>query len=153
MEIVERFRKAYEYLYNTGIVHTKKDLAEKMKVSRGSVQNAYAGNESYLNESFMRKLARTFPDVFNLDWLLTGSGEMLKSSQMPQEDTKDVQPTSMQPDIQKWLMKQNEELVALLKQAQATIDRKDHELSELRKELKGDGVIASQKTVKELDMN
>ena len=146
MEIVERFRKAYEYLYNTGIVHTKKDLAEKMKVSRGSVQNAYAGNESYLNESFMRKLARTFPDVFNLDWLLTGSGEMLKSSQMPQEDTKDVQPTSMQPDIQKWLMKQNEELVALLKQAQATIDRKDQELSELRKELQSDG-NPSQKTV------
>ena len=69
METVERFRKAYDYLYESGAIHTKKDLAEKMKVSRGSVQYAYAGNESYLNESFLKKfaktLAKTVRDDFN----------------------------------------------------------------------------------------
>lgn len=75
METVERFRKAYDYLYESGAIHTKKDLAEKMKVSRGSVQYAYAGNESYLNESFLKKFAKTF-EAINLDWLLTGEGEV-----------------------------------------------------------------------------
>lgn len=65
METVERFRKAYDYLYESGAIHTKKDLAEKMKVSRGSVQYAYAGNESYLNESFLKKFAKTVRDDFD----------------------------------------------------------------------------------------
>ena len=46
METVERFRKAYDYLYESGAIHTKKDLAEKMKVSRGSVQYAYVFGET-----------------------------------------------------------------------------------------------------------
>ena len=96
---------------------------------------AYNGNPNYLNDKFLIKFYNAFPDVFNLDWLLTGSGEMLKASQMQQEAMKDVQPTSMQPDIQKWLMKQNEELVELLKQAQSTIERIDKELADLRAEL------------------
>lgn len=144
MEIVERFRKAYEYLYNTGIVHTKKDLAEKMKVSRGSVQNAYAGNESYLNESFMRKLERTFPGIFNMNWLLSGEGEML------QEKSKPAVVTNSSSDNISLLLEQNKELIGMLKKSLEDSQRTNNillnELSELRKELKGDAV-ASQKTI------
>lgn len=135
METVERFRKAYDYLYESGAIHTKKDLAEKMKVSRGSVQYAYAGNESYLNESFLKKFAKTF-EAINLDWLLTGEGEMLKKVQ---EAPKSNGMNDSSNDNLSKLLEQNKELIDVLKksleESQKTNSILLNELSELRKEL------------------
>ena len=90
MEMVDRFQMAYQHLYNTGMVHAKKELAALMGVARGSVQKAFAGEEAYLTESFIRKFAGTFSGTFNVDWLLRGEGEMLvqraPSAAMPQSD-------------------------------------------------------------------
>lgn len=135
METVERFRKAYDYLYESGAIHTKKDLAEKMKVSRGSVQYAYAGNESYLNESFLKKFAKTF-EAINLDWLLTGDGEMLKKAQ---EAPKTNGMTNSSDENISKLLEQNKELIEVLKKSLEASQRTNsillNELSELRKEL------------------
>ena len=140
METVERFRKAYDYLYESGAIHTKKDLAEKMKVSRGSVQYAYAGNESYLNESFLKKFAKTF-EAINLDWLLTGEGEMLKKVQETPKPNE--MSNSSNNNISK-LLEQNKELIDVLKKSLEESQRTNsillNELTELRKEL------SSQKT-------
>lgn len=135
METVERFRKAYDYLYESGAIHTKKDLAEKMKVSRGSVQYAYAGNESYLNESFLKKFAKTF-EAINLDWLLTGEGEMLKKAQ---EAPKTNGMTNSSDENISKLLEQNKELIDVLKKSLEESQRTNsillNELAELRKEL------------------
>lgn len=135
METVERFRKAYDYLYESGAIHTKKDLAEKMKVSRGSVQYAYAGNESYLNESFLKKFAKTF-EAINLDWLLTGDGEMLKKAQ---EAPKPNGMTNSSDENISKLLEQNKELIDVLKKSLEESQRTNsillNELSELRREL------------------
>ena len=135
METVERFRKAYDYLYESGAIHTKKDLAEKMKVSRGSVQYAYAGNESYLNESFLKKFAKTF-EAINLDWLLTGDGEMLKKAQ---EAPKTNGMTNSSDENISKLLEQNKELIDVLKKSLEESQRTNsillNELAELRKEL------------------
>ena len=135
METVERFRKAYDYLYESGAIHTKKDLAEKMKVSRGSVQYAYAGNESYLNESFLKKFAKTF-EAINLDWLLTGDGEMLKKVQ---EAPKTNGMTNSSDENISKLLEQNKELIDVLKKSLEESQRTNSillkELSEIRKEL------------------
>lgn len=135
MKTVERFRKAYDYLYESGAIHTKKDLAEKMKVSRGSVQYAYAGNESYLNESFLKKFAKTF-EAINLDWLLTGDGEMLKKAQ---EAPKTNGMTNSSDENISKLLEQNKELIDVLKKSLEESQRTNSillkELSELRKEL------------------
>lgn len=143
METVERFRKAYDYLYESGAIHTKKDLAEKMKVSRGSVQYAYAGNESYLNESFLKKFAKTFEEI-NLDWLLTGDGEMLKKAQ---EAPKPNEISNSSNDNISKLLEQNKELIDVLKKSLEESQRTNsillNELSELRKGLTG---VASPKT-------
>ena len=151
-ERTERFNKAFAHLQGERIIKTQADLAVILKASEGTISRALKGDKNSLTENLLKRFCLSFP-IFNLDWLLTGEGEMLKASQIPQEAEKNTESISVQPDIQKWLMKQNEELVALLKQAQATIDRKDQELSELRKELTGDGVIASQKTVEIVESN
>ena len=144
-ERMERFNKAFAHLQGERMIKTQADLAVILKASEGTISRALKGDKNSLTENLLKRFCLSFP-IFNLNWLLTGEGEMLKASQMPQEEDKKKESVSVQPDIQKWLMKQNEELVALLKQAQATIDRKDQELSELRKELQSDG-NPSQKTV------
>lgn len=137
MEMVERFREAFEYLYNIGAIHTKKDLAEKMKVSRGSVQNAYAGNESYMNDSFMKKLARTFPGVLNLEWLLYGTGEMLQRSQKPQEAHVISEVNNSTPETLSELVGQITRLLNKIDEKDAKIEELMKENNELREELNG----------------
>ena len=111
-----------------------------MKVSRGSVQYAYAGNESYLNESFLKKFAKTF-EAINLDWLLEGKGEMLKKAQ--EAPKTNGMNDSSNDNISK-LLEQNKELIDVLKKSLEESQRTNSillkELSELRKEL------SSQKT-------
>ena len=131
MNKVERFKKAFEYLRKKGIIESKTQLASKIGYSRIAVSNAYSGNEDYLTEKFLVKFNNAFPGIFNLDWLMDGEGDMLQASHLPQEPIKDVQPTSAPTEMEKWLMRQNEELVALLKEAQATIKEKDQQIINL----------------------
>lgn len=131
MDKRERFQKAFGYLLGNGLVKSKADMAEKLEASRASISKAYSGDEDYLTDNLLKRLHLTFPGVFNLEWLLTGEGNMLQASHLPQEPIKDVQPISAPTEMEKWLMRQNEELVALLKQAQATIKEKDQQIINL----------------------
>ncbi len=54
----------------------QKEFAEKIGVPRSSYCDSENGNRCP-NVEFMRGIAIAFPDV-NIDWLLTGNGEMLK---------------------------------------------------------------------------
>lgn len=75
----ERLNKAFYHLKSIGLISKQDDLADKMSFSRTSISKAMNGYEDYLTESFMRKLNIAYPDIFNLNWLLTGEGSMLKS--------------------------------------------------------------------------
>ena len=77
----DRFVDAYKYLYETGRVHSVTELADKMGRSRPSVSRAMNGVEDYLNDKFIRSFAKCFPDIFNLDYLLNGEGELLANSE------------------------------------------------------------------------
>ncbi|MCH5307249.1 MAG: LexA family transcriptional regulator [Prevotella sp.] len=52
-----------------------------MRRTRQSVSQALNGNKRYLNKKFVTAFCSAFPGVFNLDWLLTGEGEMLADPQ------------------------------------------------------------------------
>lgn len=73
----ERLKEVYEYLrYQCGI-HTQSDVAKALKMTRPSFSAALNGNEKYLTKSLFMKLCAAFPNVFNLDYLLTGEGTLL----------------------------------------------------------------------------
>lgn len=73
----ERLKEVYEYLrYQCGI-HTQSDVAKALKMTRPSFSAALNGNEKYLTKSLFMKLCAAFPNVFNLDYLLTGEGSLL----------------------------------------------------------------------------
>lgn len=135
MDKKDRFQKAFEYLRKNGIIESKKQLGSMMGYSRIAVSNAYKGNDGYLTEKFLIKFNNAFPGVFNIDWLIDGKGNMLQAPHLAQETAKDVQPTSVPSNMESWLMRQNEELIELLKRANAIIERKEHEIAKLRAEL------------------
>lgn len=74
----EVINSAYEYLRFKGIVHTQKDVAQKMGASVSNVSSALNGVESVLTERFLRRFNIAFGNLFNDEWLMTGEGEMLK---------------------------------------------------------------------------
>ncbi|TFD96725.1 helix-turn-helix transcriptional regulator [Dysgonomonas capnocytophagoides] len=77
----ERLKDAYNYLRSKGIIHTQKDLSLKMGTDQGNISNALKGSEKYLTDKFLEKFNEAFDDIFNISWLLTGEGLMLKEEQ------------------------------------------------------------------------
>lgn len=77
MERKERFNEAYTFLKNRGVIHTQKDLSEKMGASPSNVSSALKGVESVLTNKFLTRFNESFGGVFNTSWLLDGAGSML----------------------------------------------------------------------------
>lgn len=80
MNKLERLLTAYDYLRNQGIAHTKVDVASAMGATPQNVSAAFKGNERCLTKSFVQRFYEAYKDIFNLDWLQDGEGEMLKSN-------------------------------------------------------------------------
>jgi vacuolar-type H+-ATPase subunit I/STV1 len=76
MDKKERLIESYGYLRNKGIIHTQKEVSERMGYAIQSVNKAFAGKEKYLNDTFLSRYNQTFDNVFNLDWLQNGNGDM-----------------------------------------------------------------------------
>ena len=77
MERKERLNEVYEYVRKHFPIHTQVDFAEKLKYHRTYISSAMHGNEKNLTDKLFRNICETFPNVFNLDYLLTGEGELL----------------------------------------------------------------------------
>lgn len=107
---INKVKEAYKLLYDKGLIHSKNELAIKMGVSRVSVTLAVNGDEKYATENFLRKIYETFPGVFNPKWLLNEEGSMTMDDEQQRDHTtvQDIISLSAQ------LIKQNEELRALL---------------------------------------
>ena len=77
MERVKRMNEAFNYLRNKGLIRTQKDLANLMHAAESNISKALKGDEAILTDRFLRRLSAAFGGGFNLEWLLTGEGEML----------------------------------------------------------------------------
>lgn len=79
MEKIDRLNKAFSFLRGEQIVSTQQDVADKMGANKTTVSQAFKGTKRYLTDSFIRRFAKSFPEL-NAKWLLTGEGEMLINS-------------------------------------------------------------------------
>ena len=70
-----RLEKAVAYLKGAQIIKNQKDISDTGIVSEESLTRALKGNEKYLTDNFLKKIAAKYG--FNSDWLLTGNGSML----------------------------------------------------------------------------
>lgn len=77
---VEKLNQIYGYLYFKGRVRSQKELAGKINHTEESMSAAFGGNERYLTKKLFQKIDTVFPDVFNIDYLLDDTGNILKEA-------------------------------------------------------------------------
>lgn len=71
-----RLVTAYECLRDKGVIHSKSDLARAISVRVNNLNDAFGLRGNYMNESLLTRVADTFPDILNRDYLLNGNGEV-----------------------------------------------------------------------------
>lgn len=83
-----RLEKAVAYLKGAQIIKNQKDISDTGIVSEESLTRALKGNEKYLTDNFLKKIAAKYG--FNSDWLLTGEGSMLKTPPLTPVQQKNI---------------------------------------------------------------
>lgn len=73
-----RLKSAFGELIRRGIVSAQKDIAAKMNASPANVSSALNGNETYITDKFLTRFNAAFDNIFSIDWLITGKGDMLR---------------------------------------------------------------------------
>lgn len=88
IERQKRLHEVYEYLRKNSGVHTQIDFAEALKYSRVYISAAMNGKKKNLTDKLFAHICETFPGTFNLQYLLTGEGELLEQKEsVPEPDT------------------------------------------------------------------
>lgn len=78
----DRLKEVYEHVRRHFPIHTQTDFADSLKYNRAYISSAMHGNEKNLTDKLFTNICEAYPGVFNLDYLLNGTGELLT----PQED-------------------------------------------------------------------
>lgn len=87
----DRLNEVYEHLRNHFGIHTKTQFAAVLKITQPALSSAMNGNEAYLTDNLFKRICAAYQGVFNLDYLLTGNGQLLtiqeevKSEQIEKE--------------------------------------------------------------------
>lgn len=74
---VGRILQAIEFLKDAGKVHKQQDVAEMMGTDKANISRALKGDEKYLTNRFLRRFNEAYGNIFNIEWLIDGVGEML----------------------------------------------------------------------------
>ena len=73
----KRLIEVYEHLRRYFGIHTKTGFAEALHYGRTSLSAAMNGDNNYLTDNLFKNICEAYRGVFNLDYLLTGKGELL----------------------------------------------------------------------------
>lgn len=76
-ERAKRLNEVYKHLFAFCDVSSKTGLAKILGIQRTGLAAAFGGSKANLTDSLFRNICKTFPGVFNLDYLLTGKGDLL----------------------------------------------------------------------------
>ena len=88
----ERLNEVYKHLFANFGIKSKKEMADYMKIQRTGLSAALNGAAANLTDNLFKKICLAWPGVFNLDYLLTGEGELLDNGEQKQKEM----PTSEQ---------------------------------------------------------
>jgi transcriptional regulator with XRE-family HTH domain len=73
----KRLNEVYEHLRKFYGIHTQSDFANALRKSRNAITLALNGDEKYLTNKLFKNICEAYKGVFNLDYLLTGEGDLL----------------------------------------------------------------------------
>lgn len=80
----DRLKEVYEHVRRHFPIHTQTDFADSLKYNRAYISSAMHGNKKNLTDKLFTNICEAYPGVFNLEYLLNGTGDLLT----PQEDAK-----------------------------------------------------------------
>lgn len=130
MERKERLNEVYEYVRKHYPIHTQVDFAEKLKYHRTYISSAMHGNEKNLTDKLFRNICEVFPNTFNLDYLLTGEGQLLL------EQKQETAPIEKQQDALTYAAIQVGKMMAELSNSIASVREFQKKLEETEERLK-----------------
>lgn len=107
----ERLIEVYEYARAHCGVHTKSEMAIRLHITQPAFSYAINGNEAYLTKNLFQKVCAAFPGIFNLDYLLTGQGELLLASDDQSEPSTTKKPASVDADFYHEALKLNAKVI------------------------------------------
>ena len=73
----KRLNEVYEHLHKYYSVHTKSEFADILKYARAYISSALNGNEKYLTDKLFTNICEAYPQTFDLEYLLNGTGQLL----------------------------------------------------------------------------
>lgn len=82
----ERLNEVYKHLFANFGIKSKKEMADYMKIQRTGLSAALNGAAANLTDNLFKKICLAWPGVFNLDYLLTGEGELLNNGEQKQNE-------------------------------------------------------------------
>lgn len=95
IERQKRLKEVYDHVRKFYGIHTQSDFAKSLRKSRNAITLALNGNESYLTDKLFETICETYKGVFNIDYLLTGRGDLLTVEE--DVETTELEKTKYQP--------------------------------------------------------
>ena len=117
----KRLIEVYDHLRRYYGIHTKGGFAEALHYGRTSMSAAMNGVEDYLTDKLFKNICESYPGVFNLDYLLTGEGELLANGQQMNDGVAAASPSDYREKYIESLEKQ--------------IKDKDQQIADLRRDI------------------
>lgn len=138
-EISARFIEAYEVLLKSNKVSDKKDFAGKIGISTSMMTEISKGRSS-VGTTAIQNIVYVFG--ISADWLITGSGEMLKTKCAPDQLSAESTPLSLNKDSNNNTSEQvfstviMDKFIASISQKDNLIREQAEEIGSLRERIK-----------------
>lgn len=111
---------------------SKRDFYTKIGVSRGTLES-----KTGITEDVITKFFATYPEV-NIEWLMTGRGDMLKTNHTSKKPTSDSEVLPRAKDNKKDIAKQDNStdiLLSIIQDKDSTIREQAVEIGQLRERI------------------
>lgn len=125
----EILNEVYEHLRNHYGIHTQGGFADTIGYSRPVISSALNGNDNNITDKMLRTINNKFPDVFDIDYLLTGEGQLLKIEEHVAKVAHDDRTSAIKPEAPTHAAEVPAELQTLLDRA-LSISRRNEEIVE-----------------------
>ena len=125
----EILNEVYEHLRNHYGIHTQGGFADAIGYSRPVISSALNGNDDNITDKMLRSINNKFPDVFDIDYLLTGEGQLLKVEEHVAKVAHDDRTSVIKPEAPTPAAEVPAEVQTLLDRA-LSISRRNEEMVE-----------------------
>ena len=109
----KRLIEVYEHLRRYFGIHTKTGFAEAIEYGRTSMSAAMNGDEKYLTDSLFKNICDTYKGVFDLNYLLTGEGQLLTIEEEVKSEDIEKTYNPQQPAIPDYVQRLFDEAVRM----------------------------------------